>query len=179
MSEPRLYGKEIPEGAAAILREILTSANVGSAQITSVARTPAEQARVMWENLAAPLPGTLKVLYKDSVDRYMHLYKPPGQAVIQVYAAHRTLAAAPCQALMEAKILELGPRAVSAHCAGPDSSVWVIDVNPGSIPGPFREAVSRAARVHPRVANFLQPPADPAFHFEILKEAQTLADPLP
>jgi hypothetical protein len=172
MSNPtKIYGVVIPVGARMVLEEILLSCGIYSCKVTSFARTPEDQARVMWENCSAELPATLRVLYKDSVHRQRSLYKAPGQAVVDVYAAHRTLSREACTALMLEKILEVGPSKVSLHCAPAEGPVWVVDIGPSSIPYAQRVKFCEAAKAHGRVTKFLEPPADPAYHLEILKES--------
>jgi hypothetical protein len=168
----KIYGVSIPVGARVALEEILLAAGVYSCKVTSFARTPEDQARVMWENCSAELPASLKVLYKDSVHRQRSLYKAPGQAVVDVYAAHRTLSREACIAKMLEKILEVGPHKVSNHCAEAEGPVWVVDVGPSSIPYTQRVKFCEVAKADPRVKRFLEPPADPAYHLEILKEVQ-------
>lgn len=99
------------------------------------------------------------------------LYKMPGQAVIDVYVdrSSKGFAKADVIKAMEVKIVELGPQTVSRHCAGPESTVWVVDIAPSSIRN-LAQFIT-AAKGHPRVEKVLEPPTDPAVHLEILKVA--------
>lgn len=153
-------GIVLPLGAELVIRDIMTRAGTKACMVTSTARTPYDQARVMYDNIQA-----------KGVEAQMALYKLPGQKVVQVYTAMVTSGHAGLRdsviAGMEAKILELGPSTVSRHCAGPDSPVWVIDIAPSSIANPANFIVH--AEHHARVTKVLRPPADPAIHLEILK----------
>lgn len=87
----------------------------GTIYITSIARTPEEQARAMLNNIK-----------KNGVQSQLNLYREPGQSVVRVYNSNLT--DAQNIAAMTAKIIEVGPSNVSHHCA--DTSVLnVIDVS--------------------------------------------------
>lgn len=165
----RIYGKPVPPEVEQVLREICASCGVVAACVTSVARTPREQAEVMYENCLRPVEPDVKALYPDPIARQFALYKAPGRSVIQVFVERQAEGRETCVAAMEARINEVGPQLVSRHCAGPDGPVWVIDVGPGSILPERRAAFAAASERHPRVVHFLQPPRDPAFHLEISK----------
>lgn len=162
MPAPHITGKPLQPEAEAVLKEILTACGLDSVLITSVGRTVAEQARVMYENCeqyGAPAQHAL--------------YRPPGQKVVDVYSQfHATLSASAVQALMAEKILEVGSSNVSHHIA--DANHYVFDVGPSSIPQEKREAFIAAAASHPRVSKFLKPPADPAYHLEVTRQKSVL-----
>ena len=149
---------QIPDYAALVLSDIIDKAGVTQVLITSTTRTPADQARIMFDNLEAHGVAAQKMLYKA-----------PGQAVIDVYASMRAMGhnADEVKAAMVQKILEIGPQTVSRHC-GDDSVRSVFDVAPSSIPSVQRGAFISAVETDTRVDKFLQPPIDPAYHIEIL-----------
>lgn len=159
--DPVITGKPIPLDARLILIDIMLASGVRSCEITSVARTPADQARVMYDNCAGSGPQQGPVNQRS-------LYKLPGQVVVDVFEQNRMLPRDQVIALMLAKILELGPQTVSRHCCDP-AKVTVFDIGPSSVkPQEARPALEAAARADKRVVKFLSPHnADPAYHFEI------------
>ncbi len=87
----------------------------GNIHITSVARTPEEQAKAMLNNIK-----------KNGVQSQLKIYRLPGQKVILTY--NKNLSDEANLRNMIAKILEEGPTKVSKHCA--DFSVLnVFDVS--------------------------------------------------
>jgi hypothetical protein len=159
-SEPRtitLTGLPLPAPAANVLMEILAAAGLVTARVTSVTRTPAEQARVMYENCKALGAAHNKTLYGAV-----------GDQVVQVYADNERDARDAVIALMLAKILEVGPPSVSMHCS---ETHYVFDVAPSSIPVDSRPRFVNAIRAHPAVSKLIAPPVDPAYHLEIPKSA--------
>ncbi len=151
--EPTLHGLPLEEPAAEILRRILTESGHSSAEITSVQRTPADQARIMYENIAA-----------NGVEAQKSLYAEPGREVIDVFASMKDSPKDEVIAAMLAKIEEIGPERVSNHCS---TSRWVFDVAPSSLENPA--AFSAALKTAAGVDRYFEPPRDPAFHIEILK----------
>ena len=151
--EPTLHGLPLDEPAAEILRRILTESGHSSAKITSVQRTPADQARIMYENIAA-----------HGVAAQKNLYAEPGREVIDVFASMPNSPRDEVIAAMLEKIEEIGPERVSNHCS---TSRWVFDVAPSSLDNP--EAFSAALKTAAGVDRYFEPPRDPAFHIEILK----------
>lgn len=87
----------------------------GEIYITSVARTPEEQAQAMLNNIK-----------KNGVQSQLDLYAPAGDQVISVYDAN--LSDSENLQNMIAKILEIGPSNVSKHCADP-AILNVLDVS--------------------------------------------------
>ena len=153
-----ITGKTLPPPANAVLLEIMATAGVDSCEVTSIARDPDAQARVMYENLIGTGVG-------QGLKDQMMLYKEPGRAVIQVWNVNQAKPRDQVIQLMADKIRQLGPETVSKHCS---TTHWVWDVGPHSIPDvDKRGAFARAAASHPKVTKFLQPPQDPAFHLEI------------
>lgn len=138
-----------------VLEDILQAAGLTSALITSTARTPAEQARVMFNNIVA-----------SSVLKQKRLYAAAGDAVIDEYVKAKKAGRTPIEikAAMEAKIIALGPTKVSHHAADPNV-LCVFDVAPSSIAK--KAAFEKAVRADKRVKKFIVPPLDPAYHLEI------------
>ncbi len=158
-----ITGKLIPLAARLVLIDIMTAANVQKCEITSVARTPADQARAMFDNLVGTGP-------QQGEQKQHDLYLAPGDLVIDVFHANRARPRDQIIELMRQKIVELGPGTVSKHCCDP-SKLTVFDVGPNSIDKTKHAAFIAAADAavkDGRVKKFLSPVnADPAFHFEI------------
>jgi hypothetical protein len=152
---PKARSADVTPFSLQVLRSILEEAGLTKASISSTARKPSEQARVMFENLEA-----------FGVEKQKKLYKEPGQKVIAVYARAKEEGedADTIQARMTAEILRLGPMTVSHHASDP-KILNVFDVAPSSIAD--RKAFIRAVHSEHRVSKFLLPPEDPGFHLEI------------
>ena len=145
-------GAVVSESAVTVLKDILRTAGLTSATITSGRRTPDDQTRVMYDNLQA-----------SGVVSQKALYGPNGDAVIDVYAAQKQSGAseAVIKAAMKQKIDQLGCSNVSNHCSTSD----VFDVAPSSISNDsvFRTAVQNSSAVK----KYIFPPTDPAYHIEL------------
>lgn len=142
-----------------VLTEILNAANLTSCLITSTSRTPADQARIMFNNIV-----------KEGVAKQKALYKAPGKAVVDEYVKAKNAGKTGDQikAAMEAKIRALGPDSVSRHCADP-AILNVVDIAPSSLTNKAAfDTATRAALTKGTVSKFLTPANnDPAFHLEI------------
>ncbi|MEV6525233.1 hypothetical protein AB0M43_25095 [Longispora sp. NPDC051575] len=111
----------------------LRAAGQPTATITSTARTPADQARAMFNNLVNPA----RTVAQNTANQ-LALYQAPGRAVVNRFTtatAGMTLAqinanAATVRAAMEAEIVAQGPSNVSRHCADP-AVLNVVDVGAG------------------------------------------------
>lgn len=147
--------QDVTDFSLEVLRDILRAAGLKSALISSTARTPADQARVMYNNLVA-----------KGVAHQKKLYAAAGDSVIDVYAASKAAGknATQIKADMEAKIVAVGPTKVSHHAADP-KVLCVFDVAPSSISN--KSAFEKAVVADTRVAKFLTPPGDPGYHLEI------------
>jgi hypothetical protein len=152
---PNAKSSDVSEYSLGVLQDVMAAANVAKLTISSTQRSPADQARVMFNNLET-----------QGVAAQRKLYKPPGQAVIDVYVAGKAAneSADDIKAEMTAKILELGPETVSHHAADP-KVLNVFDVAPSSVSNVA--AFEAAAKADNRVSKFLTPPNDPGLHFEI------------
>lgn len=146
-------GVIISASAVNVLKDILRTAGLTSATITSGRRNSDDQVRVMYNNLQAA----------NGVVNQRALYGPNGDAVIDVYVAQKQAGAseATIKAAMKQKIEQLGCSSVSNHCSASD----VFDVAPSSISNgnAFRTAVQSSSAVK----KYIFPPTDPAYHIEL------------
>lgn len=142
-----------------VLTEILSAASLNSCLITSTSRTPADQARIMFNNIV-----------NKGVAAQKALYKAPGKAVIDEYVKAKNAGKSGVQikAAMEAKIRALGPDTVSKHCADP-AVLNVVDIAPSSLTNKSAfEKATNSAQAKGTVSKFLTPGNnDPAYHLEI------------
>lgn len=138
-----------------VLEDILKAADLNSCTISSTARTPKDQARVMYNNIVA-----------TGVAAQKKLYAAAGDAVIDEYlrAKAGNKSSTEIKAAMEAKINQLGPAKVSHHAADP-KVLCVFDVAPSSIGS--KQSFEKAVRAEKRVSKFLLPPQDPGYHLEV------------
>jgi hypothetical protein len=152
---PNAKSSDVSPYSLGVLQDVMSAANVAKLTISSTQRSPADQARVMFNNLET-----------QGVATQRRLYKPPGQAVIDVYVAGKAAneAADAIKAEMTAKVIALGPETVSHHAADP-KILNVFDVAPSSVADV--DAFQTAAKADSRVSKFLTPPNDPGLHFEI------------
>ncbi len=145
-------GVVVSAGAVNVLEDILGTAGLTSATITSGQRTSDDQTRIMYDNLQS-----------YGIDNQKALYGPNGDAVIDVYAAQNQTGAGETaiKSAMKQKIEELGCFSVSNHCSAND----VFDVAPSSISNDsaFRTAVQNSSAVR----KYIFPPTDPAYHIEL------------
>lgn len=139
-----------------VLKDILKSAGLSSALVSSTSRTPADQARIMYNNLE-----------KYGVAAQKDLYADPGDKVIDTYVRSKAAGntADRIKLDMETKIRDLGPTNVSKHTADP-RVLNVVDIAPSSVKD--RRAFELAVKADSRVKKFLTPAnSDPAYHLEI------------
>jgi hypothetical protein len=138
-----------------VLEDILQAAGLNSALISSTSRTPADQARVMFNNIES-----------TSVAAQKKLYAAAGDAVIDEYVKAKKAKKTPTEikAAMEAKIIAIGPTKVSHHASDPNI-LCVFDVAPSSIAK--KAAFEKAVKADKRVKKFITPPLDPGYHLEI------------
>jgi hypothetical protein len=159
-TDPVVNGNRLPDPAAKVLKEILKAAGIPSAIVTSVSRTPADQARVMYENC---------VLKGAQFNKNM--YAAAGDKVVDVFIANETKPRDTVIVLMLAKIIEVGPANVSKHIS---DTHYTFDVAPSSIPPAKHAKFLEAIKAHKAVSNVIPPPTDPAFHIEIPKNSPHL-----
>lgn len=150
-----LQGVPLPDPAAKILTDILRVAGLATATVTSAHRTPADQARVMYENCVSKGAAYNEALYCTAGDR-----------IVDVFAANRDQPRDAVIQLMTEKILEIGPEKISMHMS---DTHYTFDVAPSSIPLKKHAAFVAAVAGNKAVSKLIQPPKDPAFHVEIPK----------
>lgn len=140
-----------------VIGEILKKSGVPQITVTSTARTPNEQARIMYENIE-----------RHGVAHQKKLYGPSGDKVIDEYSSLKAKGKAKTEIIsgMSAKISYLGPSKVSRHTGDPNK-LNVVDIAPSSINLTLRKKFEDAVRNDKRVSKFLTPPGDPAYHLEI------------
>jgi hypothetical protein len=152
---PNAVQQNVTNFSLKVLEDILQAAGLSGALITSTARTPADQARVMYANIVRTGVAKQKQLYAAAGDMVIDEYvkaKRAGKTEVEIKAA------------MEAKIIAIGPTKISHHAADPNI-LCVFDVAPSSIAK--KAAFEKAVRADKRVKKFLMPPVDPAYHLEI------------
>jgi hypothetical protein len=138
-----------------VIKDILTAAKITTALVSSTARSPSDQARVMYDNAE-----------RHGVDSQHRLYGPSGDKVLDVYSARKAAGDTPdaIKAAMETKIKEIGPTHVSRHASDP-RVLNVLDIAPSSIKD--KVGFEHAVKADDRVSYFLVPPTDPGYHLEI------------
>ena len=159
-SEPVVNGTALPVAAAKVLKEILKSSGLLRATVTSVSRTPAEQARVMYENCVS-----------KGAEFNKKMYAAAGDKVVEVYVANKDKPRSIVIELMLAKIREIGPGKVSKHIS---DTHYTFDVAPSSIPPAKHAEFLAAINSHKAVSKVIPPPTDPAFHIEVPKNSPYL-----
>ncbi len=147
-----------------VITDLLRKAGQESAKITSVTRTPEDQARIMFDKLEGKTGG------KDrGVDGQKALYGKKGDSVIDVYLKAKDAGDndVEIKRKMIAQIYAVGPSKVSKHCADP-SKLNAIDIDPKSINHKeVFEEVLEEAKKKGIISNYLKPPLDSAYHIEI------------
>lgn len=147
----------VSEYSRLVLTDIMRKAGVPSILITSTARTPADQARIMYENIE-----------RFGVEHQKLLYSKYGDQVIDEYSKYKSKKHHKqfIISMMQAKIIALDPSKISNHVADP-IKLNVIDIAPSSIGTSLRSLFVAAVQGEKRVAKYLGPPKDPAYHLEI------------
>jgi len=113
-----------------VVRDSLRVAGQATGWISSSARTPADQARAMFNNLVNPIHTIA-----ENIALQKAIYAPPGDRVIDAFAAAAAgltrdqivAARTAFQATLLAEIEARGPANVSNHCADP-AEISVADV---------------------------------------------------
>jgi hypothetical protein len=136
-----------------IIKDGLRASGQSTATITSTSRTPADQARAMFQNLV-----NANNTVNANVANQLALYGAPGDAVINVFVQQTNGMSYPqiiqngttIRAAMEQEINNQGPGNVSRHCADPTQRN-VVDVGSGVFnannSGLFITAVQNRARL--------------------------------
>ncbi len=156
-SKPDRDSAKVSMYSRKVLRDIMQASGINQIRITSTARTAADQARIMFENIE-----------RYGVSHQKKLYGSYGDKVIDEYSVLKQEAKTEAEIIlgMTEKINSLGPRNVSRHTADPEK-LNVIDIAPSSIRLPLRAKFEATVKRDPRVSKFLTPPLDPAYHLEI------------
>lgn len=154
----------LSQNAVNVLNSIVRDVGLSKITITSTGRTPAEQARIMYDNLEAGKSSS---------------YKSAGQQVIQVYkdmTKAGTYSPEEIKAKMEQKVLEVGPTNVSKHTADP-SQMNAVDFGIGGLqndltPDQLYKLKGHLTKLENEgvIIRFLNPennPGEAAFHIEI------------
>jgi hypothetical protein len=151
-----------------VVKDGLRAAGQSTGTIMSTARTPADQARAMFNNLINPA-NPIAVNVANQLNHYF----PPGDAVINEFVA-QTQDMTPQQIqqnamnirdAMEQEILDQGPENVSQHCADP-SEVSVVDVSAAAFNA--NNAPLFVAAVQGRVTKFIdERVSNGCFHLEL------------
>jgi hypothetical protein len=138
-----------------VLEDILRTARVKRAVVSSTSRDPENQARVMFDGCE-----------RYGVEAQKKLYGRPGDRVLDVYSRCKAAGKTGDEVKREMAqtIREVGPTSVSRHAADPNV-LNVFDVAPTSIKD--RVAFEAAVKADRRVKTFLTPPVDPGYHLEI------------
>jgi hypothetical protein len=144
-----------------VIKDGLRAAGASVGTISSTARTPADQARAMFNNIR-----------NHGAASQFALYAPPGDAVIQVYVdetagmtpAQIDTNAAAIQAAMVAEINAQGPENVSRHCGDPAVRT-VVDVSYGSFNTTNRSQFRSS--VTPRLTYIIDEPTNSCLHLEL------------
>lgn len=123
----------VSEKSLNILRQVGEETKNFLITITSTARDPYNQARVMYDNIV-----------KKGMKEQRNTYKPPGQRVLDAYEDAKAKGKNRNDIIkgMEAKIKEVGPTKVSKHCGDPNV-INVFDVTQGmSNPQDFKKNIT-------------------------------------
>jgi hypothetical protein len=152
----------VSAGMQDVVKDGLRAAGASVGTITSTSRTPADQARAMFNNAV-----------NTGAAAQFALYAAAGDAVIQVFVDQTTgltpaqirQNAGPIRAAMEAEIVRQGPERVSLHCADP-AVRSVVDVAYNSFNATNRGLFQGA--VGPRLTRILDEPNNNCFHLELV-----------
>ncbi|MDR3025138.1 hypothetical protein [Chryseobacterium sp.] len=140
----------VSEKSLNILREVGEQTKNYLITITSTARDPYNQARVMYDNII-----------KKGMKEQRKTYKEPGQRVLDAYESAKAKGKNKEGTIkeMEMKIKEIGPSKVSRHCGDPNF-VNVFDVTQGmSNPQDFKKVIT------PKIKTLLD--ENGCYHLEI------------
>ncbi|WP_407520654.1 N-acetylmuramoyl-L-alanine amidase [Methylobacterium oryzisoli] len=152
---PNAKAADVTAFSRQVLGEVMQRAGLSRVIISSTSRSPADQARVMFNNLE-----------RFGIAHQRALYGPAGDLVIGVYQARKAAGAgaSAIKAAMEQEIIRIGPTRVSRHASDP-KVLNVFDVAPSSVTrkAEFEREVTRDARI----SKFITPPNDPGYHLEI------------
>lgn len=149
-----------------VLNFLFSAAGIKNLTITSAARNPKEQARVMYENLAAGRRIS---------------YQSPGSQVVEIFDRETRRGTDPStiKRLMEEKIISLFPQIVSRHTVAKPNYLNVVDIAPSSLTPKnkirlLEEIIKENTGEDKLVSQFLGPRPDmgndPAYHLVIIQK---------
>lgn len=149
----------LPPAKEQILKDTLSSIGIPTLTLSSTFRTPAQQARAMFNNAEALGPDSQK-----------KLYGPAGDKVIDVYILKKAYKYGPADtiAAMEKEIIKQGPSNVSAHCTSDPDKILAFDIPPAQIPAAKKSIFENAMKKI--TSKFLIPgvtTGEPVYHAEI------------
>lgn len=152
---PNARDADVTAFSRQVLTDVMRRAGLASVTISSTSRSPAEQARVMFNNLE-----------RFGVAHQKALYGAAGDGVIEVYRSSKRdgLPASAIKARMEREIVRVGPTRVSRHASDPNI-LNVFDIAPSSVAR--RPDFERALRTESRISKTIFSPNDPGYHLEI------------
>ncbi len=130
----------ISQRTRTILEEVGAASKNNDIYITSTARTPGDQARIMYGNISRTSVATQKGIYANA-----------GDQVIDVYAAGKKAGKAEAEIIseMEAKINELGPSTVSKHLANPEvMNTFDVSIRRLSNAADFKSEMQKRTELH-------------------------------
>jgi hypothetical protein len=147
----------VSDNAVNKLKDILASAGLTQATISSGRRSPTRQAQAMYDLIVNHGVGYAKDLYGRN-----------GDQVIDVYCEHSDADESKQNIIREMtnKINALGPANVSKHCSRTHDT---FDVLPSSIDDKYAfEQALREAANNGTISSYICPPKDPTFHIVTL-----------
>jgi RHS repeat-associated protein len=150
----------VSDQSAKTLGEVAMTANESSITISSTARTPEDQARIMYDKTASEGATSMKALYGAGGDKVVDVYT---EKTSKGYCDLCTKSA------MESKINEVGPTNVSNHTSDP-AKLQVFDVAPSSVTNSsgFKQAIDNNTGSGKPISNRIHPGgSEKAYHIEI------------
>ncbi|WP_310555882.1 glycoside hydrolase family 19 protein, partial [Flavobacterium sp.] len=130
----------ISQRTRTILEEVGEASKNYDIYITSTARTPADQARIMYDNTVRTGAAAQKVIYANA-----------GDQVIDVYTAGVNAGKSQADIIqdMENKINEIGPSSVSKHLANPAvMNTFDVSISRLTNPNDFKTTMKTRAELH-------------------------------
>ncbi len=152
-----------------VLKELLRVAGQPTASITSTARSPADQARVMFQNLTK----AGKTIEENIADQ-IRTYAAPGEAVVGVFtdlARNKTrqqilAAQSSIRLAMLTEINRQGPGRVSKHCGDP-ATTNVLDISANAFTAANGSLFWGVADRDPRVKILDERNENGCYHLEV------------
>lgn len=155
---PNVNKTVISTFALDFVKNMLSRSGNLKATITSSAKTPEDQARIMYDNIESKGVESQKKLYNSFADKVIDVYvesKNQGKNRLTIISD------------MTLKINQIGPDNISKHM-GDYTKLVVLDIAPSSIihKDSWAAVLKETEQTVPGF-NFIMPPQDPAFHLEI------------